>query len=182
MSKVIIFPTDTVYGIGCPIYDLEGIEKIYTIKHRSKDKPLACLCADLNQIKQIAIVDKIAQKLIEHFLPGALTIILRSKSKVMDTIGYPTIGIRIPDCKEALDILKKNGPMLTTSVNESGQPALNSYEQIKKDYGTIVDEIYPPTDSSSSLASTVISILDGKITMLRSGAITLEMIQQILGE
>ena len=58
MSKVIIFPTDTVYGIGTPIFDIEGIERIYNIKHRPKEKPLACLCANLEQIESIAYVTK----------------------------------------------------------------------------------------------------------------------------
>ena len=73
---VIIFPTDTVYGIGTKIFDVEGIEKIYKIKNRPKDKPLACLCASLEQIKDIAEVTEDAEKLIKEFLPGALTIIL----------------------------------------------------------------------------------------------------------
>ncbi|MDE6013602.1 MAG: threonylcarbamoyl-AMP synthase [Anaeroplasmataceae bacterium] len=180
MGKVIIFPTDTVYGIGCSIWDKDGIDRIYAIKHRSKDKPLACLCADLNQIEQIAIVDDKAKLLIKHFLPGALTLILKSKNKVLESIGYPTIGVRIPDCKEALEILNFNGPMLTTSVNESGMTALNDYEQIVSFYGALVDEIVPPTKISSNVASTVLSIIDGKVTVLRAGSITLEMINQVL--
>ena len=78
MSKVIIFPTDTVYGIGTPIFDIEGIERIYNIKHRPKEKPLACLCANLEQIESIAYVTKDAKKLIDKYLPGALTLILNS--------------------------------------------------------------------------------------------------------
>ena len=104
MSKVIIFPTDTVYGIGCDIFDLEGIERIYKIKNRSKDKPLACLCANLEQIEDIADLSEDARKLINLFLPGPLTIILKSKPIVLDKIGYKTIGVRIPNNKIALDI------------------------------------------------------------------------------
>ncbi|MDE5868208.1 MAG: threonylcarbamoyl-AMP synthase [Anaeroplasmataceae bacterium] len=180
MGKVIIFPTDTVYGIGCSIWDKDGIDRIYAIKHRSKDKPLACLCADLNQIEQIAVVDDKAKLLIKHFLPGALTLILKSKKEVLDSIGYLTIGVRIPDCKEALEILNANGPMLTTSVNESGLTALNDYEKIVSFYGSLVDEIVPPTKNSSNVASTVLSIIDGNLTILRTGNITLEMINQVL--
>lgn len=180
MSKVIIFPTDTVYGIGCPIFDLEGIEKIYSIKHRSKDKPLACLCANLEQIEQIAVVDDVARSLIKHFLPGALTIILKSKEQVLKKIGYETIGVRIPNCEEAISILLKNGAMLTTSVNESGKTALNSYQAISKIYEKEVDEIYPPTHYSSNVASTVVSVLDGRLSILREGSITLEMIKNVI--
>ena len=64
---VIIFPTDTVYGIGTKIFDIDGINKIYEIKHRPKDKPLACLCASLEQIESIAILNEDAKKLIKAF-------------------------------------------------------------------------------------------------------------------
>ena len=138
MSKICIFPTDTVYGIGCPIFDLEGIKMIYEIKHRSLDKPLACLCASLEQIEAIAIVNQKTKDLIEAFMPGALTLILQAKPKVEHTIGYKTIGVRIPDSVLARTLLEKNGPMLTTSVNESGEQPLNSYDEIVKVYGNVV--------------------------------------------
>ena len=83
---VIIFPTDTVYGIGTKIFDIDGINKIYEIKKRPNDKPLACLCASLEQIKEIAVVTKEAEALIKKFLPGALTIILESKPDVYNKI------------------------------------------------------------------------------------------------
>ena len=68
MNKLIIFPTDTVYGIGCSIYDIYNIDKIYEIKKRDKSKPLACLCASLEQIESIAYVDELASKLINKYL------------------------------------------------------------------------------------------------------------------
>ena len=127
---VIIFPTDTVYGIGTKIFDIDGINKIYEIKKRPKDKPLACLCASIDQIKSIAILNEDAEKLINAFLPGPLTLILKSKEEVKNKIGYETIGVRIPNYKLALDILNENGPMLTTSVNDSGANPINEYDDI----------------------------------------------------
>lgn len=180
MGKLMIFPTDTVYGIGCCIDDIVNIKKIYAIKHRSLDKPLACLCADEDQIKQIAIVDESALKLIRAFLPGALTIILKAQPAITRKIGYETIGVRIPNCKEAIALLKEYGPMLTTSVNESGQLALNSYEEIQKQYGSMVDLILPPTVASSNVASTVLKIVDHQISVLREGSITLEDIKKVI--
>ena len=105
MSKVLIFPTDTVYEIGTPIDDLEGIKRIYSIKNRPLDKPLACLCDSLEQIQSIAIVDSNALKLIEKLLPGPLTIILKAKPEIKQLIGYDTIGVRIPMHRGALTIL-----------------------------------------------------------------------------
>ena len=108
MGKLIIFPTDTVYGIGCEIFDKENINKIYELKHRPRSKPLACLCADLKQIKQIAYINSFEKKVIEKFMPGALTIILKAKKKVAETTGFETIGVRIPNSKIAQRILIKN--------------------------------------------------------------------------
>ncbi len=172
MSKVIIFPTDTVYGIGTPIFDIEGIKRIYEIKKRPKEKPLACLCADLEQIKSIAYLNDKAIKLINKFLPGALTLILNAKEEVINKIGYKTIGVRIPNSKIALNILKENGPMLTTSVNESGSVPLNEYDEIKRDYNDLVDYIYDTNTHSSNVSSTVVLINDNEFKILRLGEIT----------
>jgi len=177
---VIIFPTDTVYGIGTKIFDIDGINKIYEIKKRPKDKPLACLCASLEQIKNIAVVTKEAEALINEFLPGALTVILESKPEVYNKIGYKTIGVRIPNCKIALDILKENGPMLTTSVNESGFKPINEYELIVKEYDNLVDKIYEANEPSSDLSSTVVLLANNEVKVLREGQISLKMINECL--
>lgn len=176
MSKLVIFPTDTVYGIGCAINDIEGIEKIYTLKQRSKDKPLACLCASLAQIEEIAQLDEKARNLIKEFMPGALTLILPAKACVFNSIGYKTIGVRIPNSSQAIELLQKNGPMLTTSVNESGQPPLNEYSKILKQYKNLVDQIYPPQGISSSISSTIVDLSSSEIKLLREGTIKFEQI------
>ena len=177
---VIIFPTDTVYGIGTKIFDIDGIEKIYEIKKRSKDKPLACLCANIKQIDDIAILDNNARLLIDKFLPGALTIVLKAKDEVINKIGYKTIGVRIPNSKIALNILNENGPMLTTSVNDSGSMPINEYEIIKEKYNNLVDKIYEKKEDSSNISSTVISIIDNEIKFLRIGGISKEEILNTL--
>ena len=179
MNKLVIFPTDTVYGIGCSIYDINNIDRIYEIKKRDKSKPLACLCYDLDQIKSIAYVDELAEKLINKYLPGGLTLVLKSKEEVINKIGYETIGVRIPDCDIALKILKEFGPMLTTSVNDSGEKPINEYEEIVSKYSDLVDQIYPPYDNSSNVSSTVVKIIDGKIEVLREGNIKLEDILSV---
>ncbi|MBD5391068.1 threonylcarbamoyl-AMP synthase [bacterium] len=179
MSKVIIFPTDTVYGIGCPIFDTDGIKRIYEIKHRSLDKPLACLCASLEQIEQIAVVNEKIKSLIQKFMPGALTLILQSKKEVEEKIGYKTIGVRIPNSNFAVNLLEKYGPMLTTSVNESGEIPLNSYEEIRSVYGNVVEEIFPPSGMSSNQASTVVDVTHSTLKLLREGSITIDDLNKV---
>lgn len=179
MGKLIIFPTDTVYGIGCEIFDKKNIERIYEIKKRPLDKPLACLCANIEQIKEIALVDEKISLLIKTFLPGPLTLILKSKEHVKSKIGYETIGVRIPNCPTALKLLEEKGAMLTTSVNDSGDDPMNEYEDILVKYKNLVDEIYPPYKDSSNLSSTVVWCVD-EIKVLREGAILLSQINEIL--
>ena len=183
-NKVIIFPTDTVYGIGASIYDVEGMDRIYEIKHRDRSKPLAVLCANIEQIESIAYVSDNARKLINKFLPGGLTIILKSKPSILETFKGETVGVRIPNYDIALDILSLYGPMATTSVNESGKPSINNYNEIVKDYANVVDEIHKPSNcETSSLASTVVLITDtNEVKILREGAITKEMIEKCIKE
>lgn len=176
MSKVLIFPTDTVYGIGASIYDEEGQKRIYEIKHRDRNKPLAVLCANLEQIKEIAVVSPLAEKLINKFLPGAVTFILPAKDNIKKIMGIPTIGVRIPNSKLALEILTNEGPMATTSVNESGEKPLDTYEEIASKYANQVEKIYEKIEASSSQASTVIDVTGDGFKVLREGAITLKMV------
>ncbi len=180
MGRVIIFPTDTVYGIGTQIFDIEGIERIYKIKNRPLDKPLACLCANLKQIDDIAIITEDAKKLINKFLPGALTLILESKDIVKEKIGYKTIGVRIPNSRIALNILEENGPMLTTSVNDSGEAPMNSYDEIVNKYNNLVDVIYDNDQPILEIPSTVVKIDRNGLSILREGAIKKEAILEIL--
>lgn len=175
MGRVIIFPTDTVYGIGTQIFDLEGINRIYKIKNRSYDKPLACLCSSIEQINEIAYLNDKAIDLINKYMPGALTIILKSKDIVKNKIGYDTIGVRIPNNKIALNILNEFGPMLTTSVNESGNVALNEYDDIVNEYNDLVDYIYNTDGVSSNISSTVVLCVDDNIKILRQGEIKLNV-------
>ena len=180
MGRVIIFPTDTVYGIGTQIFDIEGIKRIYEIKKRPLDKPLACLCANIQQIEDIAVLNDIARKLINVFLPGALTLILEAKEEVKNQIGYKTIGVRIPNSKIALNILEENGPMLTTSVNDSGEKPLNHYDEIYDKYNGIVDKIYDNDAKILEIPSTVLLINGDELKVLREGSIKIEEINKVL--
>ncbi len=179
MNKLIIFPTDTVYGLGTTLDDKEGIDLIYNIKKRPKSKPLAILCADLEQIEEIAIVDARAKRIINKYMPGPLTVILNAKEKTAKLTGLKTIGVRIPNLDLAINILKENGPMFVTSVNESGQTSLDDYAIINQLYKDKVAKIYPKINVSSHLPSSVVDLTKYDIIMLREGAISLEEIKNV---
>lgn len=180
MSEVIIFPTDTVYGIGTSLYDAEGIDRIYEIKHRDRSKPLPVLCASLEQIEEVAVVDSDSRTLIKSFLPGPLTLILPAKPKTAAALGIDSVGVRIPDCKIAIDLLEEKGPMATTSVNFSGELPLSNYEEIVDTFSADVEQIIKAEQKFSNLSSSVVEVKDNEVKVLREGKVTAKEIKEVL--
>lgn len=165
-GKVICFPTDTVYGIGALYNDQEAISKIYKMKSRDLNKPLANLCNGLKQIESLGIgIPKVAKELIDKHWPGALTIIFDDKDN--------KISFRMPNSEIALKLLNKFSILTTTSVNESGEPELNSYDEINLKFGSMIDYYIDDEVSLSKLASTVVDVSGGSIKVLRQGSIIL---------
>ena len=132
-NKVIAFPTDTVYGVGCLIDDELSIKRIYELKKRDQDKPLAILVGSIEQANDIVkALPKKAVELMEKHWPGALTIVCEKNDNVPSFLNplYKTIGIRMPKSNIALAILQKYGPMAVTSVNKSGEAPLNTFDEM----------------------------------------------------
>ena len=176
-KRIIVFPTDTIYGIGCNIFDKESIEKIYQIKHRDRKKPLACLCKDVKQVGEIAFISEIEKTIISKL---NITLILKAKSNIAEITGFNTIGVRIPQSKYTANILNKYGPMLTTSVNESGEKPLNTYDEICNKYEKWVDKVYKGKKSSSGVASTVAQLVNGEVIIIRKGEVKKEQIESLI--
>ncbi len=168
-DEVIIFETDTVYGIGCLIDSEIGIKRIYEVKKREDKKPLAILCANIEQVKKLVQDFENHRYLAELHWPGALTLIFNKNMGVSDTItsGFNTVGVRIPKDTTALRILEKYGPMAVTSLNISSEPALLSFEDTLA-FKNRVDYIVKGRDLSS-ISSTVYDCVNNKI--LRQGTI-----------
>ena len=171
-DEVIIFQTDTVYGIGCKINSTKGVAKIYKIKKRDGAKPLAVLCANLAQIQSIVNDYELGELLGKKYWPGALTLILPKNELIGDfiTSGYNTVGVRIPNDEIALSILEKNGPMAVTSLNLSTEPAILKYEKALE-YVNEVDYLVNGNDLSN-ISSTVYDCINQKT--LRKGEIEID--------
>ena len=124
---IVIFPTETVYGIGVNPFNIRAVEKVYEIKKRPKEKPISLLISDLSMLYEIS--DNISNeelKVIKKFFPGPLTIILKKSKKIPDlvTAGKDTIGVRMPQNEIALKLIKEVGvPLATPSANISGKPS-----------------------------------------------------------
>ncbi|HPG38654.1 MAG TPA: L-threonylcarbamoyladenylate synthase [bacterium] len=173
---VIAYPTETVYGIGCNIFDDKAVNRIYTIKQRDKGKALIVIAADIIQISDIVeSIPEEAEKLIENFWPGPLTIVFETSSTLKE---FPfgkskTIAIRIPDNPICLSLLKISGfPIVSTSANISGQPSATKAQQVFDQFGSELDLIIDGGEALTSQPSTVIDITKTPPRILREGAIT----------
>ena len=179
-GEIIAFPTDTVFGLGC-IVNKQAIDKIYEAKGRSFDKPLPMMCNGLEMIEKVAKVSEDAKKIINKFVPGALTLIFNKKDNVEDfvTNGKSTIGIRVPDDKWILDLISGlNQPLLVTSANLSDTGSLIRWEDVYSQLNGKIDGIVCE-DASGDSSSTIIDVTD-KVKLLREGPISLQDIMEVM--
>ena len=172
---VIIFPTDTVYGIGCNPYDANAVKKIYEIKSREKIKSLPVLASSIEIVKQITIIDEFTEKIIKKYWPGPLTLILKLKDKnLKKSLNLEDkIAVRIPNSVCTLKLLNKCNLIVGTSANVSGDSSFtNPQECIKnvKNYDVFVDG----GTITSKGESTIIEIENEKIHVIREGALKKE--------
>ncbi len=173
---IIAFPTETVYGLGCDASNIAAVSKIYDLKKRD-NKPLSIIVSDIEMAKKYAVFNDIELDIANKYWPGALTLVMDKKHPcdlAPNICDGDTVGIRVPNHSTALDLIKQFGvPLVATSVNISGQPAM-TYDEIIANFKDDIDLIIPPNDKAESgKSSTVIRIQDGKIKILRQGDIFL---------
>lgn len=178
---VIIYPTDTVYGIGCSIYQKEAIERIYRIKGQDWSKPFSFVCSDLSHISEYARVSNPAFRLMKHLIPGPFTFILpasRLKQIPKSVISKrKTVGIRVPNNKICLMLVRELGhPILSASVTDENGGYINDPLIIKEKFEKRVDLII---DGGYSLldASTVLDLTDEQPVVAREGVGNISMLQ-----
>lgn len=178
-GRCIIVPTDTVYGLGA-IPTKKAIEQLYLLKKRDKNKKILALISDYNDF--FKLTDDIDLNLIKHFLPGALSIVCKTKKEFVDLLG-PTVGIRIPDNDLTRDIIRRvGGILMTTSANISGEPPVTNISNISDELLKNVPLIITTDKNLSGIPSTIVSYLDGKYSLIRQGQINFEEILKIGGE
>lgn len=183
---IVAFPTETVYGLGGNVFDEAAIAKIFEAKRRPADNPLIAHIAHAEQIGELAAdVTGSAERLIEAFFPGPLTVVLRKAESVplIATAGLDTIGIRMPRFELAHRFLSECGsPVAAPSANLSGKPSPTTWEAVREDLDGRIDCILQGRPSEIGLESTVVDCT-GKIPLvLRSGSVTLEQLRDVIGE
>jgi tRNA threonylcarbamoyl adenosine modification protein (Sua5/YciO/YrdC/YwlC family) len=168
---VIVYPTDTIYGLGCDITNKNAIERVRRIKGRDKKKPMSFVCADLTHISDYARVSNYAHRILKRCLPGAYTFILpatRQTPRILQT-KQQTVGLRIPDHPVPLALVDALGqPILSTSANYSEQEVITEPWVLEDELGPQVDLIMEcgplPVEASS-----VVSLIGDEVEVLREG-------------
>ena len=170
---VVIFPTDTVYGIGCDPYNEDAVERIYQLKNRDSTKPLPILGYSKRILENIVEFDETTNRITEKFWPGRLTIVLPLKDDKLKKLsrGTNTLAVRVPNNKCVLAFLKKCELVVGTSANISGKEPFTDPQNIENDF-IDCDIFLNDGIIHSSGASTVIKIENGEIVILRSGDIS----------
>ena len=174
---IVIFPTDTVYGIGCNPYNVNAIEKIYEIKSREKIKSLPVLAYSLDIVKKITDIDTFTEKIIKKYWPGPLTLILElTDKKLKKSLKLDNkIAVRIPDSKCTLKLLKKCGLLVGTSANISGNPSSTDPKECLKNIINY-DVFLNGGTITSKGESTIIEIENEEIKIIRKGVLKKEEI------
>lgn len=182
---IVVFPTETVYGIGANGLNSEAVEKIYIAKGRKQDNPLILHISNKKMLEEIAQnITTIEEKLIKAFWPGPFTIILNKKPCVPDIVtgGLDTVGVRMPSGEIAkLLIEASNCPIAAPSANISGKPSGTTVEDIFEELKNKVDCIIDGGKTQVGIESTVVRVIEGVPNILRPGKITPEQIKRVAG-
>lgn len=183
---LVAFPTETVYGLGASAVDSGAAEKIYAAKGRPSDNPLIVHVCSFEQIEELAEnIPAYAKKLMQSFMPGPLTLILKKKSCIPDevTANMDTVGIRFPSNPVAAALIKCSGvPIAAPSANISGKPSPTTARDVMEDMNGKIECIIDGGSCSVGVESTILDASGERPVLLRPGGITVDMIKEICPE
>lgn len=180
---LVVFPTETVYGIGCNALDAEAVRKLYRAKQRPLDKPLLLHLYEIAQAEELAYLDDRARRLLSAFTPGPLSVIAKKRDAVPYevTAGGETVGLRFPSNRLFLDLAKKTGvPIAATSANLSGFASAKD-GKAAAELADIADVIIDDGECAYSIESSIVSLANQRPELLRIGAISKEKIEEVIG-
>lgn len=180
---VVAFPTDTVYGVGADPLQPEAVRRLYRIKGRPDNKPIAILVGSIEDAARVAQnLPATFSRLAHRFWPGGLTLIVEARDLPPEiTAGGSTVGVRMPDHPLMLELLRGfGGPIATTSANRSGAPPATSAEEVNAQLGDRVNLIVDGGDTITKVASTVLNLSVSPAQILRHGGISEELLMECL--
>ncbi len=183
---LVVFPTETVYGLGANALDEQAVKKIFLVKGRPQDNPLIIHISEIKQLYSlVSEIPDNAKKLIKRFWPGPLTLILKKTKIVPDivTCGLDSVAIRMPNNKIALELIKYAGvPIAAPSANISGRPSPTNAKHVALDLMGKIDMIIDGGSTNIGLESTVIDLTQTPPVILRPGKITQKQIEKIISK
>lgn len=180
----VAFPTETVYGLGANALDPAAVAKIFTAKGRPAWDPLIVHVSDFEMLQQVAFATPQAEKLIQHFWPGPLTLLLERTRKVPDAItaGRPLVGVRMPSHPLALALIRTAGvPIAAPSANRFGHTSPTTADHVLEDLDGRIDAILDGGPTAVGVESTVLDPNQSPMLIYRPGAITATMIEEVAG-
>jgi L-threonylcarbamoyladenylate synthase len=181
----VAFPTETVYGLGADAFQPDAVQRIFEAKGRPADNPLIVHVCRLEQFREVAAsVPSPAQQLVEHFLPGPLTLILPKHPGLPSvvTAGLDTVGVRMPRLPLTRRFLEAcDTPVPAPSANRSGRPSPTTWEAVQEDLGGRIDCILQGGRTEAGVESTVVDCTTEPVEVLRPGAVSVEALRDVLG-
>lgn len=181
---IVAFPTETVYGLGADVFDAEAVAKIFKAKRRPGDNPLIAHVGELEQIDGLVeCIPDMPEKLMNKFFPGPLTLVLKKSARVpsVATAGLDTIGVRMPASPLANEFLRACGtPVVAPSANISGRPSPTTWQAVYEDLNGRIDCILQGGATDIGLESTVVDCTSDPPVILRTGAVSLESLGEVV--
>lgn len=169
-----VIPTDTVYGVVARAADEAAVARLYELKKRD-DKPGTLIAANIGQLEELGLKHRYL-KAVEEFWPGAVSVVIPAADPALKYLhkGKMSLAVRIPKDKDLTELLKKTGPLVTSSANHPGKPVATTIKQAKDYFGDKVDFYTDGGDLSKREASTIIRIVDDAIEVLREGSVKID--------
>ena len=183
-GRLVVMPTDTVYGIGADAFDGSAVAALLAAKGRGRDMPVPVLVGSWHTIQGLVYtVPNSAKELIRAFWPGALSLVVRQAPSLAWDLGdaHGTVMLRMPLHPVAIELLRAVGPMAVSSANISGRPAAVTADQARDQLGDLVDVYLDSGPAEQQSASTIVDLTGAHPRVLRQGPVTVEAIASVLG-
>lgn len=184
-GRLVVLPTDTVYGLGADAFAADAVQGVLRAKGRSRDMPVPVLVGSWSGIDGLmTVVPDAVRRLVRAFWPGGLTLVVEHASTLAWDLGDArgTVAVRMPLHPVALELLERTGPLAVSSANVSGQPPATTAEQAREQLGEAVAVYLSAAATPSAVASTILDVTGPTPRLLRAGAVSLGALREVVSD